>query len=106
MNLDNTVYKLVAMVPEGKVTTYGELARAAGKPKASRLIGQILNRNPNPIVVPCHRVVKSNGDVGGYAYGSSAKSKLLTKEGVTISKGKIVDFGNTRYRFTSSNLLR
>ncbi len=100
MNLDNTIYKLVAMVPEGKVTTYGELARAAGKPKASRLIGQILNRNPNPIVVPCHRVVKSDGDVGGYAYGSSAKGKLLTKEGVKISRGKILDFESTRYRFT------
>jgi len=100
MNLDNTIYRLVVMVPEGKVTTYGELARAAGKPKASRLIGQILNRNPDPIVVPCHRVVKSDGNVGGYAYGSSAKSKLLTKDGVRISKGKILDFESTRYRFT------
>ncbi len=101
MNLDNTVYKLVSMVPEGRVTTYGELARAAGKPKASRLIGQILNRNPNPVVVPCHRVVKSDGDVGGYAYGSGAKGKLLVKEGIRISKGKIVGFENVRYKFRS-----
>jgi methylated-DNA-[protein]-cysteine S-methyltransferase len=106
MNLDDMIYKLVAMVPEGKVTTYAELARAAGKPKASRVIGQILNRNPDPIVVPCHRVVKSDGNVGGYAYGSGAKSKLLKKEGVKISKGKIIDFESTTYTFTSSNLLR
>jgi len=63
------------------------------------LIGQILNRNPNPIVVPCHRVVKSDGKLGGYAYGSDAKKKLLEKEGVKILEGRIVDFESTRYRF-------
>jgi len=93
------IYELVAKIPEGRVTTYAELAKAAGKPKASRLIGQILNRNPNPIVVPCHRVVKANSDLGGYAYGSDAKRKLLEKEGVKISKDRIVDFENTKYRF-------
>jgi len=99
MKLDDAIYELVARIPEGKVTTYAELAKAAGKPKASRLIGQILNRNPNPIVVPCHRVVKSNGDLGGYAYGSKTKKRLLEKEGVKISKGGIVDFENARYEF-------
>jgi len=93
------IYELVARIPEGRVTTYAELAKAAGKPRASRLIGQILNRNPNPIVVPCHRVVKSNGDLGGYAYGSGAKKKLLEKEGVKISKARIVDFENAKYEF-------
>lgn len=86
------------------MTTYAELAKATGKPKASRVIGQILNRNPNPIVVPCHRVVKSNGELGGYAYGSAAKKKLLEKEGVKISKCVIVDFENIKYRF-NANLL-
>ena len=95
------IYKLVVEIPEGKVTTYGDLARAAGKPAASRLVGQILNRNPNPIMVPCHRVVKSDGDIGGYAYGSGTKTKLLNKEGVRISKGRIVDFENNRHRFSS-----
>ena len=93
------IYELVARIPKGRVTTYAELAKAAGKPKASRVIGQILNRNPNPIVVPCHRVVRSNGDLGGYAYGSGAKRKLIENEGVKISKGRIVDFENTKYRF-------
>lgn len=99
MNFDKMVYELVARIPEGKVTTYAELARAAGKPKASRLIGRILNRNPNPIVVPCHRVVKSNSSVGGYASGSEAKRRLLEKEGVKISKEKIHDFVNVKYEF-------
>lgn len=93
------IYELVARIPEGRVTTYSELAKAAGKPKASRLVGQILNRNPNPVVVPCHRVVKSDGDIGGYAYGSGAKKKLLENEGVKIVKGRIVDFESAKYRF-------
>ncbi len=99
MRLDDTIYELVSKIPEGRVSTYAELARAAGKPKASRLIGQILNRNPNPIVVPCHRVVKSNADLGGYANGSTTKRKLLEKEGVKTVKGRIVDFENVKHRF-------
>lgn len=81
------------------MTTYIELAKAVGKPKASRLMGRILNKNPNPIIVPCHRVVKSNGYVGGYAYGSDTKKKLLEKEGIKIAKGRIVDFTNAKYGF-------
>jgi len=63
------------------------------------VIGQILNRNPNPIIVPCHRVVKSNGDIGGYAYGSDAKRKLLEKEGIKILKERIVNFESAKYGF-------
>lgn len=99
MKLEQMVYDLVARIPEGKVTTYGDLARAAGKPKANRLVGQILNRNPNPVLVPCHRVVRSDGDIGGYAYGSDAKRKLLKREGVRITKDKIIDFENAKYQF-------
>lgn len=99
MKLDATVYKLLAMIPEGKVTTYGELAKALGRPRAARMIGQILKRNPNPIIVPCHRVVRSNGDIGGYAYGSHAKRRLLEKEGLKISKGRVVDFEEAKYQF-------
>jgi methylated-DNA-[protein]-cysteine S-methyltransferase len=99
MSLSKKVYELVAKIPEGRVTTYGELARAAGRPDASRAIGQILNKNPNPIIVPCHRVVKSTGDLGGYAYGYKEKSKLLAKEGVKVSNGKILDFEKINFRF-------
>lgn len=99
MSLRERVYELVSKIPEGKVTTYAELAKAIGKPNASRAIGRILNRNPNPVVVPCHRVVKSTGDVGGYAYGTKKKSKLLSSEGVKISKGKIMDFDKVNFKF-------
>ncbi len=55
------VYDVVAQIPEGKVTTYGDIARALGHPRASRVTGRILNKSPNPIVTPCHRVIKSMG---------------------------------------------
>lgn len=99
MSLREKVCDLVAKIPPGKVTTYGELARAVGRPGASRAIGQILNKNPNPIIVPCHRVVRSTGDIGGYAYGSKKKSKLLAKEGVKISKGKVLYFEKVNFKF-------
>ena len=67
------VYELLKKIPAGKVTTYGDLAKALGNPSASRIVGKILGQNPNPIQVPCHRVVMSNGKIGGYAYGSAKK---------------------------------
>jgi methylated-DNA-[protein]-cysteine S-methyltransferase len=76
------VYDIVDQIPEGKVTTYGDIAKALGHPGASRLIGRILNKNPNPILTPCHRVIKSNGNIGGYAFGKTRKKELLKKEGL------------------------
>jgi methylated-DNA-[protein]-cysteine S-methyltransferase len=76
------VYNMLLKIPVGKVSTYGDIAKALGLPHAARLIGQILHENPNPVVVPCHRVVHSNGKIGGYAYGSDRKRKLLEEEGV------------------------
>ncbi len=104
MKIDDKVYGLVARIPEGRVTTYAELARAVGKPRASRMIGRILNRNPNPIIVPCYRVVKSDGCVGGYAYGAAAKRRLLEKEGIQITKDRIADFEKRKCKFTKSLL--
>jgi O-6-methylguanine DNA methyltransferase len=84
------VYKtLKGKVPKGKVTTYKALAQAIGKPKAARAVGNALNKNPHAPVVPCHRVVKSDGSLGGYALGDSKKLALLKKEGVVIEKGRI-----------------
>ncbi|MEO9365506.1 MULTISPECIES: MGMT family protein [Candidatus Nitrosocaldus] len=98
------VYRLVSMVPEGRVCTYSDLARALGKPKAYRLVGKILNRNPNPVVVPCHRVVRSDGRVGGYMHGYEAKRRLLEGEGIRIDgKGMIVDFDSVRFRLDKIN---
>ena len=73
----------LARVPFGQVTTYGALAAKVGKPNAARAIGGAMNRNPIPIVLPCHRVVGANGSLTGYAGGLDRKEHLLRLEGVT-----------------------
>ncbi len=83
------VFVILKNIPIGKVTTYKALAAAAGNPKAARTVGNILNKNQNLISVPCHRVVKSNGEVGGYVLGKNKKVELLRKEGVKIYAGKV-----------------
>lgn len=93
---NNDVYDLLLKIPAGKVSTYGDLARALGNPSASRAIGRILGENPNPIKVPCHRVVMSNGQIGGYAYGTARKRQLLEKEGVSLTNGIVQNFKNVR----------
>jgi methylated-DNA-[protein]-cysteine S-methyltransferase len=75
------VLRRLARVPHGHVTTYGELARAAGRPQAARAVGTVMNRNPIPIVLPCHRVVGANGSLVGYAGGLDRKERLLKLEG-------------------------
>ena len=90
------VYELIQKIPAGKVTTYGDLAKALGNPTASRIIGRILGQNPDPIHVPCHRVVKSDGKLGGYAYGTDKKRVLLEKEGLSFTNGIVSDFTRVR----------
>ena len=90
------VYDIVDQIPEGKVTTYGDIARALGHPHASRTVGRILNHNPNPIVTPCHRVIKSDGNIGGYAFGKIIKKELLKKEGVYFIGDSAAQFTNCR----------
>ena len=89
LKFQNKVLETVSKVPKGKVTTYSEIARAIGNPRAARAIGTALSKNPNPIQVPCHRVVKSNGEIGGYKLGTRKKTQLLISEGVEVKKGKI-----------------
>lgn len=76
------VYATVAKIPKGKTMTYKELAKAAGRPKAYRAVGNILNKNEDFKRVPCHRVVRSDGKAGGYALGEKRKRELLRQEGV------------------------
>jgi len=71
----------LARVPYGETTTYGALARRVGHPRAARAVGTVMNRNRIPIVLPCHRVVGSTGDLTGYAGGLDRKVKLLELEG-------------------------
>ena len=75
------VLAATARVPFGRTTTYGALAERFGRPRASRAVCNALGSNPIPIVVPCHRVLRAGGDVGGYAGGPSRKRRLLTLEG-------------------------
>ena len=99
MNLDKKIYKKLLEVPEGKITTYGELAKAVGFTNGQRAVGKIMNKNPYPVIIPCHRVVKSDGKVGGYAYGDKIKTNMLKKEGLGIKDGKILDWNKKFYKF-------
>lgn len=92
------VYKILLTIPTGRVSTYGDIARALGNPLASRRIGRILNKNPNPVVVPCHRVVKADGKIGGYALGIDKKKKLLENEGLFFKDLTIDEFEKKRFR--------
>ena len=98
MKLEHKVYQKLLKVPKGKVTTYSELAKAVGLKNGQRAIGRIMSKNPFPVIVPCHRVILSNGKIGGYAWGEKIKANMLSKEGVKIKKGKILD-SNKIYRF-------
>ena len=75
------VLQVARRIPYGEVATYGEVAAAAGNPKASRAAGNALGSNPVPIVVPCHRVVRTGGGLGGYTGGLDVKRHLLALEG-------------------------
>ena len=99
MTLSTKVYKKLLLVPNGKITTYGELSKAVGLKNGQRAIGMIMKKNPFPVIVPCHRVVKSDGKIGGYAYGERVKSKMLANEGIKIKDGKIIDFDKERFYF-------
>ena len=99
MTLSTRVYKKLLLVPKGKITTYGELSKAVGLKNGQRAIGMIMKKNLFPVIVPCHRVVKSNGKVGGYVYGERVKSRMLVNEGIKIKDGKIIDFDKERFYF-------
>ncbi len=91
-------YKALVKVPRGKVTTYSGLAAMIGRPKAHRAVGTAMNKNPFAPEVPCHRVVKSNGDLGGFGGGSKLKIKRLQEEGVKVHNNKIVNFQSILYK--------
>lgn len=86
------VYEITRKIPKGKVATYGLLARLAGSPKAARAVGNAMKTNPDAPIVPCHRVVASDGKLTGYSGegGIEQKRRMLIEEGV-IFKGEKVD---------------
>lgn len=99
----NKIYELLRRVPMGKVTTYKDLAEALGT-KAYQAVGTTMKNNPYAPEVACHRVVKSDGSLGGFMGTTTGKNiekkkKMLQKEGVEIKKGKVVNFEKKRFRF-------
>jgi deoxyribonuclease V len=103
-DLWKATYDLVAQVPEGRVTTYGEVARALGDIVASRFVGLAMSRNEDIERVPCRRVVQSDGYVGGYTGGGPEKKvELLRGEGIKISGSRVVDLDNVLFSDFKSN---
>ncbi len=88
MNFNERCYQLLSKVPKGKVTTYKDLAQAMNT-KAYRAVGNAMNKNPYAPKVPCHRCIKSSGDIGGFASGQENKITMLKKEGIKVEDGKI-----------------
>lgn len=82
------VYKVVSKIPKGRVMSYKEVAELSGSPKAWRAVGNILNKNRNKNI-PCHRVIRSDGKIGGYNKGIKKKITLLKKEGAHLKSLKI-----------------
>ena len=99
MKIEEKIYQKLLEVPLGNVTTYGDLAKAINLKNGQRIVGQIMKKNQFPVIVPCHRVVKSDGTIGGYAYGIERKKYMLSKEGLEINNDKILDFKKNLFRF-------
>jgi deoxyribonuclease V len=102
-------YDLVRQIPRGRVSTYGALARALGDVRAARAAGEMLAENPDPKRIPCHRVVRSDGTLGGFTHPEGLKEKIrrLREEGVEVRNGRIVDFESVVFEdFRTSYPLR
>ena len=99
MKVEEKIYCKLLQVPTGYVTTYGDLAKTINLKNGQRIVGQIMKKNPFPVIVPCHRVVKSDGTIGGYAYGIERKKHMLSKEGLKIKDNKILYFKNNLFEF-------
>ena len=83
-------------IPRGRVSTYSRIAEHIGSPKASRAVGNALAKNPFPLIIPCHRAVRSDGSLGGYQGGVEMKRRLLEMEGIAFHKDR-VDISNLFY---------
>ncbi len=93
MNFYQCVYEIVCSIPSGRVATYGQVARLAGNPRASRAVGYALHVNPQPGIIPCHRVVNREGRLApAFAFGGTdAQKALLEREGVCVDESGHVD---------------
>lgn len=88
---EKEVYAVCRKIPKGKLSTYKAIAKAVDNPLAVRAVGNALHRNPYAPAVPCHRVIRSDGRIGGFAHGQKKKEALLRKEGIQIVGGMVDD---------------
>ena len=100
MNFFERVYEAVKQIPKGKVATYGQIACAAGSPRAARQVGYALHVNPQPGIIPCHRVVNRFGGLApAFAFGGvGVQAALLKDEGVLVDEAFTVDLEKYLYR--------
>ena len=97
-NFNKRCYQKLTLIPKGMISTYFELAKSLDS-NAYRAVGNAMENNPNPISVPCHRIIRNNGTLGGYTLGIKKKFELLNKEGIKIKNNKIVDFEKKLFQF-------
>ena len=97
-NFNERCYQKLVLIPKGMISTYAEIAKSLDS-KAYRAVGNAMANNPHLIAVPCHRIIRSDGSLGGYALGIKKKIQLLKKEGIKIKNNKVIDFQNKLYRF-------
>ena len=90
------VFDVLRRVPRGRVITYGDVARLAGRPGAARAVGQLMASGTNPRL-PYHRVVRAGGVLGGYGSGPAFKTARLATEGVVVRRGRVADFRIRRW---------
>lgn len=95
---DKRILSVVRNIPYGSVASYSDVASAAGVPKAARAVGNVMRRNPIVIIIPCHRVIRADGSLGGFGGGIGLKERLLHIEGVSLSDG-CIDLQKFRWRF-------
>lgn len=98
MNFERKVWSLIERIPKGRVTTYKIIAEKLGT-RAYRAVGNACNRNPNAPEVPCHRVINSDGKIGGYVYGVKKKIELLRNENVNVTKCMVIDHNRILFDF-------
>lgn len=92
MNLSDYTYFLVRQIPAGRVSTYGAVAKALGNKKYARIVGTYMNKNPDADAMPCFKIVKSDGRLGGFGLGINDKIRRLNNDGIEVKNGKIIDF--------------
>ena len=97
-NFNKRCYQKLVLIPKGMISTYADIAKSLDS-NAYRAVGNAMAKNPHPVAVPCHRIIKSDGTLGGYALGISKKIQLLKKEGIKIKNNKVVNFESKLFRF-------